>query len=73
VTKFGEWEDINSSPAGGGYTMQFDNLKKKKDAAKETPIQIPAEPVRMPEKNAYRKDTSFLSRVSVSLIPTNAW
>jgi Cleavage site for pathogenic type III effector avirulence factor Avr len=67
VPKFGEWGDINSSPAGGGYTMQFENLKKKKEAAKATPIPIPAEPVHTPQRNAYRNDTSFLSRVSISL------
>lgn len=48
--------------------MQFENLKKKKDAAKASPIQLPAEPVRTPERDAYRNDTSFFSRVSRSLI-----
>lgn len=72
MPKFGEWEDVNSTPAGG-YTMQFENLKKKKDAAKATPMQMPAEPVRTPQRDTYRNDTSFFSKVSKSLkLPTIA-
>lgn len=50
--------------------MQFENLKKKKDAAKATPMQMPAEPVRTPQRDTYRNDTSFFSKVSKSLIPS---
>lgn len=71
MPKFGDWEDVNSTPEGG-YTMQFENLKKKKDAAKASPMQMPAEPVRTPERGTYRNDTSFFSKVSRSLIPTIA-
>ncbi|KAJ4758040.1 RPM1-interacting protein 4 [Rhynchospora pubera] len=59
VPKFGEWEDVNSTPAGG-YTMQFENLKKKKEAAKASPLQLPTEPVRSPER---KHEPSFFQKV----------
>ncbi|KAJ1703651.1 hypothetical protein LUZ63_003430 [Rhynchospora breviuscula] len=59
VPKFGEWEDVNSTPAGG-YTMQFENLKKKKEAAKASPLQLPTEPVRTPER---KPEPSFFSKL----------
>ncbi|KAJ3679107.1 hypothetical protein LUZ60_017118 [Juncus effusus] len=63
VPKFGDWEAVNSNPAGGGYTMQFENLKKKKEAAKANPIQIPVEPERVPQRHSYHKDQSFLAKL----------
>ncbi|XP_020109864.1 RPM1-interacting protein 4-like [Ananas comosus] len=32
VPKFGSWDEINSTAAGDGYTMQFDKLKKEREA-----------------------------------------